>query len=80
MLEYIEYIEFGVLSFVTIVTLGLMLHMVLDSKNDIAMIDAVNNKYKNKNNGFRWFIKFLRRFCNWSSNQFRTFLQTFNSS
>ena len=53
MLEYIEYVEFGVLSFVTIVTLGLMLHMVLDSKNDIAMIDAVNNKYKNKNNGFR---------------------------
>ena len=56
MLEYIEYIEFGVLSFVTIVTLWLMLHMVLDSKKDIAMIDAVNNKYKNnkyKNNGFR---------------------------
>ena len=57
MLEYIEYIEFGVLSFVTIVTLGLMLHMVLDSKKDIAMIDAVNNKYKNKykykNNGLR---------------------------
>ena len=78
MLEYIEYIEFGVLSFVTIVTLWLMLHMVLDSKKDIAMIDAVNNKYKN--NGLRWFIKFLRGFCNWSSNQFRTFLQTFNSS
>lgn len=72
MIEYIEYIEFGVLSFVTIVTLGLMLHMVLDSKNDIAMIDAVNNKYKN--NRLRWSIKFLRRFCNWSSNQFRTFL------
>ena len=51
MLEYIEYVEFGVLSFVTIVTLGLMLLMVLDSKNDIAMIDAVNNKYKN--NGLR---------------------------
>ena len=51
MLEYIEYVEFGVLSFVTIVTLGLMLFMVLDSKNDIAKIDALNNKYKN--NEFR---------------------------
>ena len=46
----IEYVEFGVLSFVTIVTLGLMLFMVLDSKNDIAKIDALNSKYKN--NGF----------------------------
>ena len=46
-------IEFGVLSFVTIVTLGLMLFMVLDSKNDIAKIDALNNKYKYKNDGFR---------------------------
>ena len=51
MLEYIEYIEFGVLGFLTIVTLGLMIFMVLDSKNDIAYIDALNDKYKN--NGFR---------------------------
>ena len=50
-MNMLEYIEFGVLGFVTIVTLGLMLFMVLDSKNDIASLDALNNKYKN--NEFR---------------------------